>query len=107
MEKNGAVVSLPKISLRKPVMGGDGEEVSELTFREPTGADIEKVGNPVSVDFSQDPPKISYEKPMSAMIAALAEVPPSTVKLMNARDWENAALLITNFFLPDLSRITS
>jgi len=106
MEKNGAAVILPKITLIKAVTA-NGEEVKELVFREPTGADIERVGNPVSVDFAQDPPKISYERSMSAMIAALAEIPPSTVKQMNARDWENAALVITNFFLPDLSRISS
>ena len=106
-EANGKPVNLMKLALTKAVIA-NGEEVIELKFREPTGGDIASVGNPVSVDFSQDPPKISYDaKAMTQMLAALATVPPSTIKNLTARDWETAALMVTSFFLPDLQRISS
>src|SRR6516165_10828861 len=97
---NGKVVNLLKVTLSKSVVA-NGEEVMELSFREPTGGDIANVGNPVSVDFASDPPKINYDaKAMTQMLAVLATVPPSTIRQLTARDWETAALLITNFFLP-------
>jgi|SRR6516164_1927196 hypothetical protein len=103
---NGAAVNVAKVTLTKPVIA-NGEETLELHFREPTGADIAHCGNPVEVDFSQDPPKITYDaKAMSAMLARLAVVPPSTINSLTAKDWETAALMVTGFFLPDLSKIS-
>jgi hypothetical protein len=106
-EVNGKPVNLLKLALSKSVIA-NGEETMFLEFREPTGGDIATNGNPVSVDFSQDPPKINYDaKAMTAMLAALATVPPSTIKSMTAKDWETAALMVTGFFLPEPSRMSS
>lgn len=89
------------LQLRRPVQA-NGEETSELSFREPTGGDIEAVGNPVSLDFSQDPPKVTFEaKAMTQMMARLATVPPSTIRQLHPRDWNSAAWNLAGFFMPD------
>jgi Phage tail assembly chaperone proteins, E, or 41 or 14 len=90
------------IQLRKSVIA-NGDETKELVFREPTGGDIERCGNPVLIDMAADPPKISFDsKSMTAMMAALALVPPSTIRQMHTRDWETVAWRLAPFFLPDL-----
>ena len=90
--------------LRKSVIA-NGDEVNELTFREPTAADIERAGgNPVNIDMlSSDTPKISFDvKAMTQMMALLATVPPSTIRQMHPRDWNSAAWQLAHFFTPDL-----
>jgi len=93
------------VKLRKPVHGGDGVEVNELKFREPTAADIERCGNPVNLDFmsGSETPKMSFDvKAMSAMMSTLAAVPPSSIKQLHTRDWNTAAWSLATFFLPDM-----
>ena len=98
---NGAVSPII-VKLRKAVPA-DGDEVMELTFREPTAGDIDRVGNPVMIDPFGDVPKYSFDsKMMTAMMSVLAAVPPSTIKRMHPKDWNNAAWLLLNFFTPDL-----
>jgi tail assembly chaperone E/41/14-like protein len=91
------------VTLRKAIIA-HGDEVKELRFREPTAGDIEKCGNPVNLSFYPDePPKMTFEaKNMSAMMSVLAAVPPSTIRAMHPRDWENAAWNLASFFMPDL-----
>lgn len=99
---NGKVVDILTVGLRKPVIA-NGEETSELKFREPTAADIERHGNPVLLDMAADPPKISFDaKSMTQMMASLATVPPSTIRQMHPKDWNSAAWQLAGFFLPDL-----
>jgi hypothetical protein len=99
---NGANGSVFTILLRKSVIA-NGDEVKELSFREPTGGDIARVGNPVLMDFSTDPPGLKYDtRAMEAMMSVLAAVPPSTIKQMHPRDWNNAAIQLAGFFMPDL-----
>jgi hypothetical protein len=87
-----------KLPLRKKVQA-HGEWVTELTFREPTGADIEECGNPLSVT----PDGMKFEtRNMAAMMAQLAMVPPGTIKRLHPKDWMNGAFLIAGFFTPDL-----
>jgi hypothetical protein len=89
------------LDLRKPVIA-NGDETSRLTFREPTGNDIEQVGNPVNMDFTHDPPKVSFDsRMMTNMMARLATVPPSTIRQMHTRDWNTAAWNLAGFFMPD------
>jgi len=101
---NGADISQLKITLRKPVHNGDGSDVTELKFREPTAGDIEMVGNPVILDLiGADLPKVNFDaKSMTHMMARLANVPPSTIRQMHPKDWNSAAWMLTNFFMPDL-----
>lgn len=100
-EVNGAISPIV-IKLRKPVIA-NGDEVSELTFREPTAGDIERVGNPVHLEMAGEHFKPVFEtKSMTQMLALLASVPPSTIRQMHPKDWNNAAWAIGNFFTPDL-----
>ena len=99
---NGATSSIVQ-TLRKSVIA-NGDEVNELTFREPTAADIERVGNPVNIDMlSGDVPKVTFDaRAMTQMMALLATVPPSTIRQMHPRDWNSAAWQLASFFIPDL-----
>ena len=102
LKENGAPSSIVQL-LRKSVIA-NGDEVKELTFREPTAGDIERVGNPVVIDMlSGDIPKITFDaKVMTQMLALLATVPPSTIRQMHPRDWNSAAWQLASFFIPDL-----
>lgn len=101
---NSATVDTSTIvKLRKPIIA-NGEEVSEIAFREPTASDIERVGNPVNIDMmSADVPKVTFDaKAMTQMMSLLAAVPPSTIRQMNTRDWNTAAWSLASFFMPEL-----
>jgi len=100
---NGAATSDLIVKLRKPVQA-HGDEITELKFREPTGGDIEAAGNPVLIDmFSGENIKLTFdEKKMTAMMARLAMVPPSTIRQLNPKDWNSAAWQLVHFFTPDL-----
>lgn len=91
------------VKLRKPIQA-NGEEVTQLTFREPTAGDIERCGNPVNIDFmSGDTPKMSFDTiSMSKMMSTLAAVPPSSIRSMHPRDWNSCAWNLASFFLPDM-----
>lgn len=91
------------VTLRKSIIA-NGDETKELTFREPTAADIERTGNPVNVDMlSGDVPKLTFDaKAMTQMMSLLAAVPPSSIRQMNTRDWNSAAWQLAAFFMPDL-----
>jgi hypothetical protein len=90
------------IPLRKTVIA-NGDEVTTLTFREPTAADIERIGNPVDINVVDGEFKTAFNtKIMTQMMSALAAVPPSTIRLMHPKDWYNGAYLLRNFFIPDL-----
>src|SRR5436190_21933363 len=99
---NGAT-SPTVVALRKSVIA-NGDEVMSLSFREPTAGDIEACGNPVNIDvFSGENPKITFDaKAMTAMLARLAMVPPSTIRNMPPRDWNTAAWNVASFFMPEL-----
>ena len=91
------------IPLRK-VITANGDEVKSLTFREPTAGDIDRVGNPVVLDFFQgDTPKTTFDaKIMTQMMSLLAAVPPSAIKQMHPRDWNTAAWSLASFFMPEM-----
>jgi tail assembly chaperone E/41/14-like protein len=97
--KDGDPVVVP---LSKKVIA-NGDEVDSLTFREPTAADIERIGNPVNIDFiGRDTPKITFDsKIMTQMMGVLAAVPPSTIRMMKTRDWNTAAWSLCPFFIPE------
>jgi len=91
-----------KVILRKPV-NAHGDVIGEITFREPTAGDIERIGNPITVGLYENQPKMHFEtQTMTMMMAHLAQVPPSTIRQMHPKDWNNAAWKLANFFMPDL-----
>jgi hypothetical protein len=90
-----------KLPLRKKVIA-NGEEVDELNFREPTGGDIERIGCPITLSVFEAQPKPVYDGAvMTAMMAHLAAVPPSTIRHLDPRDWQNGAMMLFHFFVPD------
>ncbi|MEY9179721.1 hypothetical protein ABIA41_001156 [Bradyrhizobium sp. USDA 313] len=92
-----------RVVLDKPVIA-HGDKITELIFREPTGADIEAAGVPATIDFSVDPPRIAFnQREMSAMMVQLAAVPPSTIRSLSSQDWINSAWKLSRFFVPRLT----
>lgn len=94
--------------LRKEVQA-HGDPMIEFKLREPTGADIMRIGYPVvmtptSGGGMQVVP--DHEK-MSMMMSALAVVPPSTIGMLDPRDWSTVATWLTGFFVPDWDQIMS
>ncbi|MGD9766851.1 MAG: phage tail assembly protein [Pseudolabrys sp.] len=89
------------VALSKPVKA-HGDEVSELSFREPTVADIEAAGgNPVLLDMASDPPKADFDaRRMVAMLSRLGDVPVSTIRMMNSNDFASCCWAVSGFFVP-------
>ena len=86
--------------LSKPIQA-HGEEIKILKWREPTGGDIERAGNPVQLDFSGENPTMTFnERKMAAMISTLTAIPPSSVRQLTAKDWNAIAWRLFRFFTP-------
>ena len=88
------------IDLTTPVMA-HGDMVKKLTFRRPTGGDIMALGDnyPIHIDWTTglirpNPPA------MGEMMSTLAQVPPSTIKALDAEDWSTCAHALMGFFPP-------
>jgi hypothetical protein len=80
------------IKLRKAVLA-HGDMVKELTFREPTGADIMSLGDeyPITIDWTSGTIRIN-PAPMGQIMSLLAAVPPSTIRMLKGRDWSTCWL---------------
>jgi len=89
--------------MHKPVTvirpGGVREEISELVFREPTGADINRLGNPVRVDLLGD--VHVDDRRMMEMMTALSGVMTPQLARMDTRDYCSCAYRLRIFFLPN------
>jgi Phage tail assembly chaperone proteins, E, or 41 or 14 len=91
-------------TLAKPIQA-HGEEIKVLRWREPTGGDIERAGNPVYLDVSAVPTggaatMTFNEKKMAGMISVLCQIPPSSVRQMTSKDWNAVAWKLFRFFTP-------
>jgi hypothetical protein len=89
------------IELTKPVMA-HGEMVKKLVFREPTGGDMQSIGEkwPVNIDWQTGVVTPNPEV-MGNVMSTLASVPPSTVKAMRGKDFTTCAHALMGFFVPD------
>jgi len=85
--------------LHKSVRGPKGTMVNELSFREPTGGDINRYGNPCMVDQYGD--VVILDRKMTMMIAALSGVLQPFIETMDPRDWNSCAYRLRGFFIPD------
>jgi Phage tail assembly chaperone proteins, E, or 41 or 14 len=85
--------------LHKPVRNAKNVPVHELSFREPTGGDINRYGNPVRFDGTGA--LVIDERKMTAMISALANILPPFLETMDPRDWNSCAYRLRGFFIPD------
>lgn len=93
------------LELTRPVEA-HGQQMTKLTFREPTGRDLLTIGNPVIFDPISTPPKIIHdERRMNEMMSALAGVPPSSILALTPQDWITCAWGLTRFFVPIPGRI--
>src|SRR5262245_965202 len=88
------------IDLTTPVQA-HGEQIKQLKFRRPTGADIMAMGEgyPFVINWStgQVTPN---PRVMGDMMSLLANVPPSTIKSLDAEDWSTCAHALMGFFPP-------
>jgi hypothetical protein len=87
--------------LHKPVRNNQGELVHELVFREPTGGDINRYGNPCRINV--DGEVVIDEQKMMRVIAALSGILPPFLDAMDPRDWNSCAYRLRSFFLPEMA----
>jgi hypothetical protein len=85
--------------LYKPLTLPSGETVSQLSFREPTGGDINRYGNPCRIN--QDGDVVIEERKMHWIMSALCLVPPPYLEKLDPRDWNSCAYRLRHFFAPD------
>lgn len=85
--------------MHRPIRNNKGEDVRELSFREPTGGDINRCGNPVRIN--QDGDVIIDERKMTLIMSALTGVLSPLLERMDPRDWNSCAYRLRGFFLPD------
>jgi hypothetical protein len=85
--------------LHKPIIGNSGETLNELTFREPTGGDIIRHGNPVRFN-AEGVPEID-ERKMTNMMGQLSGVLAPLLNAMHPVDWNSCAQRLQFFFVPD------
>jgi Phage tail assembly chaperone proteins, E, or 41 or 14 len=85
--------------LYKPTRNVKNEIIHELTLRAPTARDIRQCGNPVRIDRNGD--VIVDDEKMTAMLAALANVFPPMIEVLDARDWSSCSFFLQRFFLPN------
>ena len=95
------------MKLLKPIQA-HGETVTELTFREPTGADITRNGFPFKIGQNIDGAvKIFDAGVITRLISDLAGIPPSSVGQMGVLDYTRAMGEVVDFFLDKEIRSTS
>ena len=85
--------------LHKSIRDNKGNPVKELSFREPTGGDINRYGNPVRIDQNGD--VLIDEKKMTMIMASLSGILLPFIEQMDPRDWNSCAYRLRSFFLPD------
>lgn len=94
--------------IHKPITRGRGEEINELTFREPTAMDIIRCGgNPCRIEIIDLPsgqvafyPMIDDVKMMRVMANLSGMLEPQLQK-MDPRDYNSCAHRLRRFFLPE------
>jgi hypothetical protein len=83
----------------KKIYGNKREELDHLSFREPTGSDIIRIGNPVWINVAGE---IMFdERKMMMMMAQLSGVLAPLLEAMHPQDWNSCAYRLRRFFLPD------
>jgi hypothetical protein len=99
-EPQGEIWPVKVKLLHKKVRGPKGVElVNELSFREPTGGDINRYGNPCHVDQNGD--VIILDRKMLTMMAVLSGVLQPFLEGMDPRDYNSCAYRLRSFFIPD------
>lgn len=87
--------------LHKKIRNDRNELIDELVFREPTGGDINRYGNPCRIDYAGE--VMIDEQKMTRVISALSGILMPNIEQMHPRDWNSCAYRLRSFFLPDLA----
>src|SRR5262245_37457764 len=85
--------------LHRTIRDNKGNDIKELSFRQPTGGDLMRHGVPVRIDVNGD--VLVDERKMTLMMTALSGVMTPFLETMDPRDWASCAYRLRNFFLPD------
>lgn len=87
------------LKLSKAILMG-GKEISELTFRKPTGRDVRCCGLPTKSEITPGGAQLQHVDTEAAAryISELAGIPPSSVDLLDPADFVEAVSLIASFF---------
>lgn len=88
------------VKLSRPITA-HGEEVSEITLREPTAEDVMQVGSPQLLIPSADGESVGIEirgKVIGQYISRLGAIPMSSVKALPIGDFTRCQGEIMNFF---------
>jgi len=85
--------------VHKPIRDNQGNEIKELTLREPRAGDISRYGLPVRVN--NDAEIIIDERKMTYVIATLSGILPPLIEAMDPRDWTSCAYYLRRFFIPE------
>ena len=87
--------------LHKPIRNNQQELIKELAFREPTGGDINRCGNPCRINLDGD--VVIDERKMTLIMANLSGILSPQLDVMDPRDWNSCAYRLRNFFLPEVA----
>ena len=85
----------------KSLIQAHGEEVSQLTLREPTTEDIIDLGTPMLIVIGADGKSTGIEmrQPViAAYISRLGAIPMSSVKSLKPRDFSAVSASVMSFF---------
>ncbi len=82
------------VSLTKPIQA-HGDEVTSLTFREPTGEDITVCGYPFRIGDGEATPIAGV---ITKLIVRLGGIPPNAAKQLNAVDYQSCLAAVSGFF---------
>jgi len=88
------------VQLAKPITA-HGEEVSEITLRQPTPDDVMQIGSPSLLIPSSDGESVGIEiraKVIGQYIMRLGSIPLSSVKAMSIGDFQRCQGVIMGFF---------
>jgi len=84
--------------MHRKIRNNKNEEISEVTFREPSGGDVNRYGSPVRMNadgmFDID------DKRMGMLMAALSGINLPFLERMDPRDWQSCAYRLKLFFHP-------
>ena len=95
------------IELTTPVQA-HGEMIKKLVFRRPTGGDIMQMGEGYPIIINWQTGQVTPNpKVMGDMMATLAAVPPSTIRMLDAEDWSTCAYALMGFFPPGAQAMQS
>jgi hypothetical protein len=87
------------MTLNEPIQA-HGKEITELELRKPNGGDIRACGFPFAFTPNEDGGVtiVPQSAAISAMLARIANLPPSSVGQLSAPDWFAASMELLSFF---------